>query len=73
LSPVAAVLLILIVLALLIPAVRWAARFVAFCLTDLAQTPDEELRHFTRRGWAMIILVMLPLGGMLYLTYGKAR
>lgn len=71
--PIAAILLVLIILALLLPLARWVAKFEAFCLADLAQTQDEELRYFPRQAWALLILVLIPLGGMLYLTYGKVR
>jgi hypothetical protein len=41
------------------------------CLADLARTPDEQLRVFPRMAWALLIVATVPLGGFLYLMYGK--
>jgi hypothetical protein len=42
-------------------------------LNDLAQTPDAQLLHLTRQGWAAAILFGGPVGWILYLTTGKLR
>ncbi len=49
------------------------ARFEQFCLRDLAQTPDPELRLFTRQGWTVLIVLWIPFGGLAYLSFGKWR
>jgi uncharacterized protein YjeT (DUF2065 family) len=41
------------------------------CLADLARTPDEQLRVFPKMAWALLIVATIPVGGMLYLMYGK--
>ncbi|MFF4771998.1 hypothetical protein [Microtetraspora fusca] len=48
-----------------------AARFQVYCLTDLDRR--GYVRLFSRETWRLVILVFIPLGGLLYLTYGKAR
>jgi predicted tellurium resistance membrane protein TerC len=66
----------LIVAAILVVALAFAlavvvARFVAFCLADLAQA--SEVRYLPRETWRLLILIWIPLGGILYLRYGKIR
>ncbi len=41
------------------------------CLIDLARTPDEDLRHLSRNGWALVIVFSFPIGPALYLLYAK--
>ncbi len=48
-------------------------RFELLCLRELAQTPDEQLRLFTRTGWTTLIVFCIPLGGILYMTAGRWR
>lgn len=48
-------------------------RFEMFCLRDLADTPDWQLRGLDRRGWTLVTLLSIPLGGIAYLYYGKTR
>ena len=43
--------------------------FVVCCLVDVARA--REFRRLDRDMWALICLVSLPLGGILYLTLGK--
>lgn len=42
-------------------------------LRDLASTPDHQLQRFDRRTWALLILLVFPIGAMLYWAYGKGR
>jgi hypothetical protein len=42
-------------------------------LKDLAATPDDQLLHLTRPGWAAAILFSFPIGAILYLRFGKVR
>ena len=46
-------------------------RFEVRCLSDLASTPDHRLRVLDRQGWLVCILVLVPVGGMLYLLFGR--
>lgn len=55
---------ILVVLAVIV----W---FDWLCLSDLART--RYVRYLTRQQWALVILAIFPIGGVLYLTYGRAR
>jgi len=41
------------------------------CLSDLARS--RSVRYLTRQQWALVILAIFPIGGVLYLTYGRAR
>ena len=66
----AALITAIIIAALAVAVALMAVRFVQFCLADLART--SHLRYLTRDGWTVLIIVTVPLGGMLYLTYGKA-
>jgi hypothetical protein len=43
--------------------------FVVCCLVDIARA--KEVRRLDRETWALICLVSLPLGGILYLALGK--
>ena len=45
--------------------------FAGSCLADLARTPEDQLRVFPRLAWAVLIVVTIPLGGVLYLLYGR--
>lgn len=40
-------------------------------LSDLAQTPDEQLQYMTRTGWAAAIVFTFPIGPICYLRFGK--
>jgi Phospholipase_D-nuclease N-terminal len=46
-----------------------AAIFVGFCLFDLVRQPT--VKHLPRWLWAVITIVSVPLGGILYLTLGR--
>jgi hypothetical protein len=46
-------------------------RFEAVCLSDLASRPDYQLRTLNRQGWLVCILFLIPVGGVLYLLYGR--
>jgi len=41
------------------------------CLADLNRSPEPRL--LTREAWALLILITFPVGGILYLTYGRSR
>ena len=43
--------------------------FEVCCLVDIARA--KVVRRLDRETWALICLVTLPLGGLLYLTLGR--
>jgi hypothetical protein len=43
--------------------------FEVCCLADIARA--KEVRRLDRETWALICLVTLPLGGILYLALGR--
>ena len=46
-------------------------RFEMFCLDDVLHAP--YVRTFPRQTWVAICVLMIPLGGILYLYYGRPR
>jgi Phospholipase_D-nuclease N-terminal len=58
-------------LAALVPVIVIGAGFVVFCLVDLARA--QKVRYLPKWVWALICLVSVPLGGILYLSLGRAR
>jgi hypothetical protein len=58
----------LITILVVLGAVVW---FDWLCLSDLAR--NRYVRYLTRQQWALVILATFPIGGVLYLTYGRAR
>jgi ABC-2 type transport system ATP-binding protein len=57
--------------AALIPVVLVAVGFAIFCLVDVARA--EEVRYLPRWAWAVISLISVPLGGIVYLIFGRRR
>jgi hypothetical protein len=57
--------------ALVFAALVMLSRFEMFCLRDLAETADADLQYLTRQGWMLLILLVIPLGGIMYLYRGK--
>lgn len=68
-----AVLAVAALIALAVLAAWLLARFEVYCLADLAQAEDWELRYFTRQAWTFFILLCIPFGGLTYLRAGKIR
>ena len=44
-------------------------RFEMFCLDDILHA--EYVRGLTRSAWIVLCLLMIPIGGILYLFYGR--
>lgn len=57
--------------AALAPVVVLAVAFVAYCLVDLYRAPS--VRHLPKWAWAVICVVSVPLGGIIYLTVGRGE
>lgn len=57
--------------AALVPLLVAAIGFLAFCLVDLARA--DEVRHLPKWGWAIVCLISVPLGGIVYLSLGRVR
>ncbi|MBV8987424.1 MAG: PLDc N-terminal domain-containing protein [Solirubrobacterales bacterium] len=58
-------------LAALVPLIVLAAAFAVFCLLDVARA--AEVRYLPKRAWAIICLISVPLGGIIYLVLGRVR
>lgn len=57
--------------AALVPFFIVAIGFLAFCLVDLARA--DAVRYLPKWAWAVICLVSVPLGGIVYLSIGKIQ
>jgi hypothetical protein len=55
--------------AALIPIVLVAVGFVIYCLVDVWRA--EEVRYLPRWAWAIVCLISVPLGGIVYLVFGR--
>ncbi len=55
--------------AVLLPVLPVAVAFAAFCLVDLARA--HQVRYLPKWGWAIVCLIQIPLGGIMYLAAGK--
>jgi len=58
-------------LAALVPLIVLAAAFAVFCLLDVARA--AEVRYLPKWAWAIICLISVPLGGIIYLVLGRVR
>jgi hypothetical protein len=52
----------------LAPLVVLAVAFVVFCLLDLRKA---EVRWLPKWAWAIICVISIPLGGIVYLAVGR--
>jgi hypothetical protein len=57
-------------LAALAPVLVVAGAFVLYCLMDLVRAP--EVRYLPKWCWALVCLVSVPVGGIVYLVVGRA-
>jgi heme/copper-type cytochrome/quinol oxidase subunit 4 len=46
-------------------------RFELLCFQDLSRRRDAELNYLSRAGWAVMIAVVIPIGGLVYLVCGR--
>jgi hypothetical protein len=54
----------------ILPVAVLAVGFVAYCLFDLYRS---EVRYLPKLVWALICVVSMPIGGIVYLVVGKAN
>jgi Phospholipase_D-nuclease N-terminal len=59
--------LILVIVPLVILAVAW----VVFCLHDLVRA--DRVRYLPKWAWAIVCLISIPWGGLLYVIFGRDR
>ena len=57
--------------AALAPLVLVGVAFLAYCLVDLVRAPS--VRFLPKWVWALICLLSVPLGGIVYLVVGRAE
>jgi predicted ABC-type exoprotein transport system permease subunit len=57
------------VTAALLPVLIIALAFAIFCLVDLFRRPG--VKHLPRWLWAIICVISIPLGGIIYLVFGR--
>lgn len=56
--------------AALLPLALLAVFFVGFCLYDLAR---HDVRYLPKWVWALICVISIPLGGIVYLLVGRVH
>ena len=54
--------------AALAPVLVLAVGFIVYCLVDLRRS---EVEHLPKWAWAIICVISVPLGGLIYLTVGR--
>ncbi|HZM83950.1 MAG TPA: PLDc N-terminal domain-containing protein [Candidatus Limnocylindrales bacterium] len=54
----------------LLPLIVLAVAFVGYCLFDLSRS---EVRYLPKWAWAVICVISIPLGGIVYLIVGRER
>ena len=57
--------LILVLIAVVVLVVAWEV----FCLRDLARA--DRVRYLPKWGWALVCLLSIPWGGIIYLIVGR--
>jgi len=62
---------VILVVALAVALATVLYRFMSFCLADLDQAP--VVRYLPRETWRLLILIWIPIGGILYVMYGRVR
>ncbi|MEV4375317.1 PLDc N-terminal domain-containing protein [Streptosporangium amethystogenes subsp. fukuiense] len=45
--------------------------FWLYCLFDVITTPDEESRNLPKLLWVLIVVLLLPVGGLFWLLLGR--
>jgi hypothetical protein len=68
LAPLARASSIDVPVAALVPVIVLCVAFVAYCLFDLSRS---NVRYLPKWVWALICLVSIPVGGIVYLVLGR--
>ena len=50
------------------PLIVIAVAFVGYCLYDLSRS---QVRHLPKWAWALVCVLSIPVGGIVYLTIGR--
>jgi Phospholipase_D-nuclease N-terminal len=50
------------------PVIILMVAFVGYCLFDLSR---NEVRHLPKWLWAVIVIISIPVGGIIYLLLGR--
>ena len=58
-----------LVIVAVVVAIVGVLRFEMFCLDDILHA--EYVRGLTRTAWIVLCVVTIPIGGILYLFYGR--
>ncbi|AWS40061.1 hypothetical protein DKM19_00680 [Streptosporangium sp. 'caverna'] len=45
--------------------------FWLYCLFDVITTPDEESRNLPKLLWVIIVVLLIPVGGLFWLLLGR--
>ncbi|WP_078965243.1 PLDc N-terminal domain-containing protein [Streptomyces aureocirculatus] len=53
----------------LLPLIVLAVAFLVYCLVDLGKS--KSTRHLPKWLWAVVCLISVPMGGILYLAIGR--
>ena len=56
--------------AALAPVIALALAFVAYCWVDISR---NEVQHLPKWAWALICLLSVPMGGIVYLLVGRGH
>lgn len=54
--------------AAIVPLVVASLGFAVYCLVDLARS---EVRHLPKWAWALVCILSIPMGGIVYLLVGR--
>ncbi|MFI6055874.1 PLDc N-terminal domain-containing protein [Streptomyces violascens] len=57
-------------IAAILPLLLVGVAFLGYCLYDLAHQP--KTRYLPKPVWAVITVISIPLGGVLYLLFGRS-
>jgi hypothetical protein len=60
----------LVVVAVLV-VIAGVLRFEMFCLDDILHA--DYVRGLTRSAWIVLCVLLIPIGGILYLLYGRPQ
>jgi Phospholipase_D-nuclease N-terminal len=47
--------------------------FWLYCLFDVITTPEEDVRNLPKLLWVLIVVLLLDLGGLLWLLLGRPQ